>query len=87
MRRHNHLRQLTLYDVRVTDSQWFEIFKTLREHTELEDLDITCVDNGRLKCPVSTFRQPELSDETTLELHYYLHGECAWTDRLSRHWV
>ena len=87
IRRHNHLRQLTLYDVRVTDSQWFQIFKTLREHPELEDLDITCVDDGRLNCPVSTFRQPELSDDTTLELHDYLHGEGAWTDRLSRHWV
>jgi hypothetical protein len=86
LRRHNHLRQLTLYDVRVTDSQWFNIFKNLREHPELEDLEITHVDDGRLDCPVSTFRQPELSDEATLELYDYLHGEGDWTDRLSRSW-
>jgi hypothetical protein len=56
LRRHNHLRQLTLYDVRVTDGQWFNIFKNLREHPELEDLEITHVDDGRLDCPVSTLR-------------------------------
>ena len=86
LRRHNHLRQLTLYHVRVTDGQWFNIFKNLREHPELEDLEITHVDDGRLDCPVSTFRQPELSDEATLELYDYLHGEGDWTDRLSRSW-
>ena len=86
LRRHNHLRELTLCDVRITDGQWFDIFKVLREHPELEDLDINHVDDGRLDCPISTFGQPELPDDVTLELYDYLHGEADWTDSLSREW-
>lgn len=33
-------------------AQWFDIFKVLREHPELEDLDINHVDDGRLHCPI-----------------------------------
>jgi hypothetical protein len=61
------------------------MLKILREHPELEDLEITH-DDGRLKCPIATFRQPELSDEATLELYDFLHGEGDWTKRLSRLW-
>lgn len=75
LRCHVHLWQLTLYDVRVTDGQWHSIFKTLREHPELEDLEINHIDGGRLDCPIPTFHQPEPSDKLTSELYAYLHGE------------
>lgn len=87
LRRHNHLQELTLYNVRVTDGQWFESFKVLREHPELEDLDIAYVDDGKLDCPISTLAQPDLSDDLTLELYDYLHRKANWTDNLSRWWT
>ena len=83
LRRHNRLRQLTFYAVRVSDGQWFGIFKILREHPEIEDLEITRVDDGRPDCPIATLRLPELPDETTLELYDYLHGEGDGANRLS----
>ncbi|KAK3311473.1 uncharacterized protein B0T15DRAFT_76656 [Chaetomium strumarium] len=86
LRRHIHLRELTLLFVREIDGMWYSIFKTIREHPELEDLEIWHLDKWELDCPVRTFCQPELSDEVTLELYDYLHGEGGWTTSLSQLW-
>ena len=83
---HCHLQQLTLYEVRLSDNQWYDLFRLLREHPALEDLEIASVGEGRLKCPIRTIGQPDLSDDLTLELRSYLHREGEWTERLSRYW-
>ncbi len=86
IRRHTHLRELTLQHVRESDGRWYSIFERIREHPRLEDLAIQGLDKWKLDCPVITFSQPELSDEVTLELYDYLHGEGEWTADLSQLW-
>lgn len=86
LRRHIHLRELTLQHIKESDGRWYSIFERIREHPRLEDLAIRDLDKWKLDCPVVTFSQPELPDEVTLELYDYLHGEGGWTAGLSRLW-
>lgn len=86
LRRHSHLSELTLYNVRVDDGQWFSIFKVIREHSGLEDLEIRHVGLGGLFVGISTFAQPELSGDVTWQLYDYLHGKGDWTPELELEW-
>ncbi|EXJ82233.1 hypothetical protein A1O3_06046 [Capronia epimyces CBS 606.96] len=95
MDRHRHLREITLNDVRVNNERWLPVFRALREHPALEDLEISNVDNDRLSSvlssdrlssAISTLDVPRPIDDGRLELYNYLHRKGDWTDKLEVEW-
>lgn len=81
--RHVHLRELTLYSVEERGGFWKRIFRSIRDHPGLEDLEIACLDGGRPRDILSTLSRPK---DSVLELYEYLHGRGEWTARLLREW-
>jgi hypothetical protein len=86
LRRHVHLRELTFHFGRESEGRWYSIFTSIREHPVLEDLELFHLDEWRMGWAISTFHQPDESDDVTIDLYDYLHGDGGWTVSLSELW-
>lgn len=94
IRRHVHVRELTLWRITIGARQYANLFHTVREHPVLKDFEIVHTDDERIGRGISTFRQNYLNDDDCerqptvdeTELYAYVHKQGNWTSRLAQKW-